>query len=163
MNKIACFLILAFLGGCDENILKKENINSSIVTDSIQIIQQDVLYSLPFNDKKVIIASDSAEFVSISDSIGFEYSIDSIVESIDFNTEMILFAFMGQQPSSGFTIGFDINYSISDSIYIGILRTQPHDTCSVDDVITFPYAIGKIIKSEKEISVSEKIIFSCSN
>lgn len=72
--------------------------------------------------------------------------------SVDFSTEMVIVAAMGERGSSGYIISIDKVVEDEDGIQVYITETSPADDCINLTVMTAPHHIVKIPQSDKEVT-----------
>lgn len=90
--------------------------------------------------------------------------VDKNLEStnIDFDKELLVAVFMGKRSSGGFSIEITDMTEEDNNVQVNILEKIPAPQCFTSTVITSPYHIVKVRKTDKEFkfNVKEKEI-SC--
>ena len=81
---------------------------------------------------------------------------------VDFDKYILLAHFMGQRPSGGYAVEFTEVFVEEEKIYVTIQEISPGLECGAVAVITNPYQIIQIPKTEKEIEfIVKEIIKEC--
>ncbi len=73
------------------------------------------------------------------------------VPKIDFSTHMVVGYFLGQRSSGGYSVSIEDIKETSEEIIVIISQTSPGRGSIVSQVITSPYAIQAIPKSDKKV------------
>lgn len=81
---------------------------------------------------------------------------------IDFDKDMAIAVFQGEKTSGGYNIEISKIIENNNDIEVLIKETSPGADCITPAVITSPYQIVKLQKSEKEVVYkTEKVIINC--
>lgn len=82
--------------------------------------------------------------------------------NIDFSQYRILVAFQGERPSGGYKIQFNTVVDTGGALEVFVKEQEPGEGCATTAVMTAPYQIVKIPKSDKSlISHSEREVVAC--
>lgn len=73
------------------------------------------------------------------------------VPVIDFSTHMVVGYFLGQRSTGGYSVSIESVKETSKQIVVTIAQTSPGRGSLVSQVITSPYAIQAIPKSDKQV------------
>ncbi|MBL4593713.1 MAG: protease complex subunit PrcB family protein [Flavobacteriales bacterium] len=104
-----------------------------------------------FTDKLTKVVTNQTDFNSIWTAAHERFSEQPKPPRIDFENKMIVLVAMGIQNSGGHTIEISSALESKSDIIINILETTPGTTCVSSDVMTFPYQIVELKKSEKQV------------
>lgn len=66
---------------------------------------------------------------------------------IDFESEMVVAAFLGKKPHGGYTVEIS-DMVLSDKLGVKVISTKPGDDCMLTMAITAPYHLVKVPKVE---------------
>lgn len=81
---------------------------------------------------------------------------------VDFSKYSLLAVFIGQRTSGGYLVTIDSVISSSSKINCYVTEIAPGKNCGVTDVITSPFAIVKIPKTQnKPVFILYKIVKDC--
>lgn len=81
---------------------------------------------------------------------------------IDFESEMVVGAFIGQKPHGGYSVEIS-EMVLSEELGVKILTTKPGDNCTVTMAISAPYHLVKVPKVESPVKFYEvSEVSSCS-
>jgi len=73
---------------------------------------------------------------------------------IDFESEMVVAAFIGQKPHGGYTVEIS-DMILSEELAVKVITTKPGDSCMVTMAISAPYHLVKIPKVESPVKFYE--------
>ena len=73
---------------------------------------------------------------------------------IDFDSEMVVGAFIGQKPHGGYTVEIS-DMVLSEELGVKVITTEPGDNCMVTMAISAPYHLVKISKVETPVKFYE--------
>jgi len=71
--------------------------------------------------------------------------------TIDFSTQMIVVATMGQQPSAGYAIKITGSRRSDRGLIVYVTTASPSTTCSTAAVITYPVAIARLPRYDGQV------------
>ncbi|MGA9638428.1 protease complex subunit PrcB family protein [Flavobacterium sp.] len=74
------------------------------------------------------------------------------ISTIDVQKSNFIILNLGEQPSSGYSIGVENVEQVGDSIYVKVKKVSPEPDVMVTQSITYPYCVVKI-NSKKGISI----------
>ncbi len=132
------------------------NINDiSDMEDSLETISRGTMGSpvmLPSENNGEVIITDQERFSELwkqmHQGIGNDY--DEAPE-IDFSNFMVVGVFMGEMPSSGYSIRINEVAAADESLKVHVSRTEPGPNCMNLTVITYPHHIVKIPATDKSV------------
>ncbi|MDP2696210.1 MAG: protease complex subunit PrcB family protein [bacterium] len=94
-----------------------------------------------YNDKKNYVITNDDDWENLGQTA-----------EIDFNSDIVIAAFQGEKASSGYAIEIkEILVTTENTVEVWVLEIIPGPTCITASVITSPYHIVKIPKTNKEI------------
>lgn len=79
----------------------------------------------------------------------------SELPEIDFSQYMLIAAFMGEQPTTGYSIEVSQAFYYQDKLMVTIIKKQPAKDAMVGEALTQPYHIVKVEQSDKEVVFQE--------
>lgn len=92
-----------------------------------------------------IIISDQDHFIEIFNKIHAESYPMPALPFVDFNTHLVLAAFMGQKPTGGYDIALEnIALVPEDRLRVTVIATIPTEGAFVPQVLTSPYVLTVI-------------------
>ncbi|HEY8210989.1 MAG TPA: protease complex subunit PrcB family protein [Myxococcaceae bacterium] len=74
---------------------------------------------------------------------------------VDFSSEMVILAAMGERNRGGFGIDMTEAALASDALYVSVLETSPGVSCVTTDAITSPVALTRVARYDGEVKFSE--------
>lgn len=122
---------------------------------SMQTLSKGNMAGMDSEGGEVIIC-DKNEFEEFWRNLGSDLlNEDADIPEVDFDTFMVVGVFMGEQPSSGYDISIErVEQQAPDSLQLQVQKTEPGPDCMNMTVLTHPYHIIKINKTEAELSFS---------
>jgi hypothetical protein len=115
-------------------------------------VPQNVTFSdvqSTFAAPKNLVVTDPQEFKKIWQEIYREQFPHPSLPDVDFSKEMVIVAFMGEQPTSGYSIDIIEVTEYADRIEVQIVKHKPAQDATVAQVITRPFCLAKIEKIGK--------------
>lgn len=93
--------------------------------------------------------SDQGHLEKVLNDISAQASRKLGLYSVDFESQMIVAAFMGEKPTAGYVVGFEENARLKgDMLEIEVFMVTPPPDAFVAQVITRPYAIAAIDRGD---------------
>jgi hypothetical protein len=71
--------------------------------------------------------------------------------AVDFTAEMVIGAFAGFKPSSGFSTEIKSIEVKGDELHVQVVDTKPSPGAMTMDIVTYPYHIVKVTKSDMPV------------
>lgn len=100
-------------------------------------------------EKKNYIIKTQAEWMQLLQKIG-----DELIAPIDFNKDMVIAVFQGQQPTGGYATEIMKILETELNLEVRIKEISPGPNCIVTQALTNPYHIVKLQKSAKEVLIN---------
>lgn len=83
-------------------------------------------------------------------------------KQVDFETSQLILVAMGEQNSGGHNLKISSAEENNSNIIITIHESKPGNSCITTSVMTYPYQIVSIKKSDKEIIFKTEVkVFDC--
>lgn len=95
---------------------------------------------------KEYVVRDQTQYDKLLDESGL-----TCEHSVDFGSEMVLVVFMGRHSSGGYSINIVSATGTESSIDVVVKKTRPEKGSLRSTVITHPYHVVKLAKSQKEV------------
>lgn len=122
---------------------------------------QTLVYPLDLSFQQISKGDQSSQDSNISLIITNQSELNQLYESylqyeslpvVDFTRYQLIAVFMGQKGSAGYSIQVTKVIEEQSVISVNVLQTSPASSCSTASVITNPYNIVMIPKSDKKVS-----------
>ncbi len=75
------------------------------------------------------------------------------VAKLDFSRDRLVAVFMGQKPSSGYKVEVARVEDEGDKVVVVVDRYRPGPECMTISVITFPYVLAAIPRTDKPVEI----------
>lgn len=164
---IFMFLIMLFSCKSTENTNKNAPTNDikEIIGKKISITSTELSTGTnsAFVTKTNQTILDKEEFKKVWDIAFANFMNKKSLPEIDFENKMVLLVAMGEHNSGGYTIKINKIEEFDENIVVTIGEKKPGKTCMTTSVMTYPYQIVSLKKSEKEVifKTIEKV-YECS-
>lgn len=70
---------------------------------------------------------------------------------INFSKKMVICAFMGKRPTTGYSISIRRIWAEEERIHIEIAKSDPPESLVVGEVITYPYVFASLGRTDSEL------------
>lgn len=142
MKKLASlFVVLLIVTGCKINIVN--NINAS-GTVSFEILEQSSHGGRKERSNVIITSQDDLQALYTELKLG-------TAPKVNFDSNNVVALFLGQKPSGGFTIGVKSVTVEGNVATVKVNITKPEPGQMTTTVITTPYSITVIPKTEQVV------------
>ncbi|MCH8568175.1 MAG: protease complex subunit PrcB family protein [Balneolales bacterium] len=119
----------------------------------LETVSQGAHGGFSSNGDKEFVIRDSENFSQFWKNMhGPQLGQNENIPDINFQDFMIIAVFMGEMPSSGYSIGITEIESGENSLTVKVQETRPGSTCMNMTVMTAPHHIVKIPSSDKDVS-----------
>ncbi|HEU4390496.1 MAG TPA: protease complex subunit PrcB family protein, partial [Blastocatellia bacterium] len=99
---------------------------------------------------------DQAEFEALWAKVYSKIDPVPPVPEIDFSYVMVIAAFQGEKPTSGYEIAFQKRTIVDDVIQVRVFEYNPPPGCGVGAVLTQPYDMVSIPRSDLPVKFKVK-------
>jgi len=103
-------------------------------------------YDSGAQDKNYYVVTDQQTFVQIGEKINQQQTDD-----IDFNQEMVIAVFQGQQSTGGYEIEIEKVVRTKENLKVYISETVPDPSDIVTQALTSPYHLIKLPKLDLKV------------
>lgn len=101
-------------------------------------------------------------FNMIWDSIFSNYMKKPSIPEIDFETKQLILVGMGEKPNGGYSIKIESISETKKEIIINIIESKPGNTCMTPSVVSYPYQLIEIPKTNKKFILNRvEKIYEC--
>jgi len=89
-------------------------------------------------------------------------SSETVIPEVDFEKYTIIAVFMGELPTSGYSINIDKIIEEKMGVKVFLTETMPGKDCQVNQVFTYPYQVVKVPKISKIVDfIYNKVVEDC--
>jgi len=108
-------------------------------------------------------SSDSSGSISkLNSNLKFTASSETVIPEIDFDKYTLIAVFMGESPTSGYSITVDKIIEETKVVKIHLTEITPGKNCIVNQVFTYPYQVVEVPKISKDVKyIPDKVIKDC--
>ncbi|KXK50798.1 MAG: hypothetical protein UZ05_CHB002001562 [Chlorobi bacterium OLB5] len=153
MKTLTIFLFLftgiMFLNGCTNSGSDETKLAMEIVIDGT--------YS-GVDEKREMLINNNDDYQKIMNEVYKNLDQMPRIPVVDFTKNSLVAVFIGERRNGGFLVNIDSILEGSKSITVNVTETTPGVNCMVTDVITKPYTIVKIPKTDKKPIFKQKVI-----
>ena len=100
---------------------------------------------------QTLIIEDRARLEQVLDRLRLDG--DPRVSKLDFSQQQVVAVFMGQKPSAGYKLEVARVEDEGDELVVVVNRYRPGPECMTISVVTYPYVLAAIPRSDKPVSV----------
>ena len=108
--------------------------------------------------KKEVLITGNEEYQALMIEVYKNLDQMPRIPVVDFTKNSLVAVFLGSKPSGGYFAGIDNIMESSKTLEVNVTETTPGKNCMVSDVLTAPYVIVKIPKTEKKAVYKYKTI-----
>lgn len=108
-------------------------------------------YQSDVTESDSVVINDEATWDTIWDSLTAYLLEPEPAPEVDFNKYILLAHFMGQKPTSGYEVEFTEVLEGATDISAMVKEISPAPECMLAQVITSPYHVIQIPKTEKDV------------
>ena len=87
------------------------------------------------------------------DTIAAKLRVDPATGNLNFASEMALVVLLGERPTGGYSVRIERIEKRDATFEVSAVEERPHASCIVSQVITSPFAVVAVAKSEGSASV----------
>lgn len=114
------------------------------------------------NEKREMIIYTNDEYQKLMVEVYKNLDQMPRIPVVDFTKNSLVAVFSAQKPSGGYFINIDSITIGSKGLTVNVIESSPGSTCNVTDVITQPFEIVKIPKTdEKAVFKYKQIVKEC--
>lgn len=157
---IVCIVILIALILSINYFKRNEKVSGKI----LPFEEVDLGYLTVYNPGQFVINSEDQlkELLNNSNQMMSLNGSDINISGIDFNKNTLIVIFMGEMPTSGYSIEIDVVSEEENYINLYYKEITPGKDCIVNQVITYPYKAIKIPITSKKVKFQPmRIVENC--
>jgi hypothetical protein len=149
MNHKMLFVILSFLTTTALLLTVQAGCRQSDITLHIKILDSGIYSGLTNTDMEFAVISDQEHLVEVFNRIYSQTYPVADMYRVDFNTNVVLAAFMGKKPTAGYSISFKETAGIQNHrLRITVIIQTPPENAFLPQVITNPYELAVVDRAE---------------
>jgi hypothetical protein len=144
---LAGFLALLVLG-----------ITSVIIEGSQASTKQDVEFEVVdcgdqsgYNEETYLVVKTEAEWAKVWAKHTALYMHTTPYPEINFSKDMVICAFMGKRPTTGYSISVRRIWTEEERIHVEIAKSDPPENLMVSEIITYPYVFASLERTDSEM------------
>jgi hypothetical protein len=117
---------------------------------AVQLATQDVSQEVAqylytgIRDRRRLFIDDAASWTALWAEVTAPYQPPPPLPAIDFNTESVIVAAMGQRHSGGYAIAIESVHEADGKVYVTVREQSPGSACVVTGALTAPVAAVRI-------------------
>jgi len=141
---LAVFLALLVLG-----------ITSVIIEGSQASTKQDVEFEVVdwgdqsrYNEETYLVVKTEAEWAEVWAKHTASHMPTTPYPEINFSKNMVICAFMGKRPTTGYSISIRRIWAEGERIHVEIAKSDPPENLVVSEVITYPYVFASLERTD---------------
>lgn len=161
---IVIFLILIgiFLLSRKETKIPKKELPFSVTNLGYITIKEPGYYIINSKEELNALLSKSRNSLSRSGNFELIASFETAIPEIDFTKYTLIAVFMGEFPTSGYSVTIDKIIEDDNEILVYLTEISPGKNCIVEQVFTYPYQAVEIAKISKNVKfIPNKIVEDC--
>ncbi len=135
------FMVSAILVSCSDAGSEKEKIAFEIVHDGT--------YSA-IQEKRELVINTNDEYQKLMQDVYKNMDQMPRIPVVDFTKNTLIAVFVGTRSTAGYLVSIDSISESSKNLNVEVLETTPGKNCMTSDVITAPYTIVKVPKTDKK-------------
>jgi hypothetical protein len=144
---LAGFLALLVLG-----------ITSVIIEGSQASTTQDVEFEVVdwgdqsgYNEETYLVVKTEAEWAKVWAKHTAPHMPTTPYPEINFSKDMVICAFMGKRPTTGYSISVRRIWAEEERIHVEIAKSGPPENLMVSEIITCPYVFASLERTDLEL------------
>ncbi len=144
---LAGFLALLVLG-----------ITSVVIEGSQASTKQDVEFEVVdcgdqsgYNEETYLVVKTEAEWTKVWAKHTVPHMPTTPYPEINFSKDMVICAFMGKRPTTGYSISVRRIWAEEERIHVEIAKSGPPENLMVSEVITYPYIFASLERTDSEM------------
>ena len=100
--------------------------------------------------------------MKLNNNLDLAISLETLTPEIDLEKYTIIAVFMGELPTSGYSINIDKIIEEKMGVKVFLTETMPGKDCQVNQVFTYPYQVVKVPKISKIVDfIYNKVVEDC--
>jgi hypothetical protein len=100
--------------------------------------------------------------MKLNNNLDLAISLETLTPEIDLEKYTIIAVFMGELPTSGYSINIDKIIEEKKDVKVFLTETMPGKDCQVNQVFTYPYQVVKVPKISKIVDfIYNKVVEDC--
>lgn len=145
MNHKMLFVILSFLTTTALLLTLQAGCRQSDTMLHLKILDSGIYSGLTNTDMEFAVISDQESLAEVFNRIYSQTYPAADVYRVDFNTQVVLAAFMGKKPTAGYSISFTETATIQNHrLRVTVILQTPPEDAFLPQVITNPYALAVV-------------------
>lgn len=100
--------------------------------------------------------------IESNDNLKLIASSETVIPEVDFEKYTLIAVFMGELPTSGYSINIDKVIEEKNDVKVFLTETSPGKDCQVNQVFTYPSKAIEVPKISKSVNfISNKVVEDC--
>lgn len=104
-----------------------------------------------YSEETYLVVKTEAEWVEVWAKHTAPYMPTTPYPEIDFSKNMVICAFMGKRPTTGYSISIRRIWAEEEGIHVEIAKSDPPENLVVCPVITYPYVFASLERTDSGI------------
>jgi len=133
-------------------------ITSVIIEGSQASTEQDVEFEVVdsgdqsgYNEETYLVVKTEAEWAEVWAKHTAPHMPTTLYPEINFSKDMVICAFMGKRPTTGYSISVRRIWAEEERIHVEIAKSSPPENLMVSEVITYPYIFASLERTDSEM------------
>jgi len=130
-------------------------IASVVIEGSQASIEQDVNFEVVdwgdqsgYNEETYLVVKTEAEWAEVWAKHTAPHKPATLYPEINFSKNMVICAFMGKRPTTGYSISIRRIWAKEERIHVEIAKSAPPENLAVGEVITYPYVFASLERTD---------------
>lgn len=120
---------------------------------SADVVEEMFLSGIP--DRRRVIIRDAGEWAALWDELQGNVHPQPDVPAVDFGSDMLLVATMGQRNTGGYAISFANVYDNDGELFATVTEFSPAATCLTTQALSAPAVVIVVPRDDRPVSFME--------
>ncbi|HEV2751963.1 MAG TPA: protease complex subunit PrcB family protein [Gemmatimonadales bacterium] len=143
IHSLVLLSVLALLGACQDTVSPPfATLGNRVAVAPTAVLTHE--YYSGIGDQALFVIADSASLTSIWRQLYMGSQPQPPIPAVDFRTERVLLAALGQRPTGGYDIQIDsvVQYELGIAAYVRAVA--PGQSCGTTSALTQPVALVRV-------------------
>jgi hypothetical protein len=104
-----------------------------------------------YNEETYLVVKTEAEWAKVWAKHTAPHMPTTPYPEINFSKNMVICAFMGKRPTTGYSICIRRMWAEEERIHVEIAKSGPPENLMVSEVITYPYVCASVERTDSEM------------
>jgi hypothetical protein len=134
------------------------NITSLIIKGSQASEPQDIEFEVidcgdisGYGEETYLVVKTETEWANVWEKHTRPYLAATAYPKMNFSKNMVVCAFMGERPTTGYSVSLQRIWTEEERMVVKIDKRNPPENFMVSEVITYPYVIASLQRTDLEI------------